>query len=98
MVSIAKRSDTVIDETCRPAPHHDVTALETHPPHRIGATFATPKEYARQPKRNGDNRSPGILLVAVLMKAEFGAGDIPIDEAGVGIIMRKPGLGSGSCG
>src|SRR5262245_57823328 len=96
MMPIVERTDTVINEASGTAPYHDVTAFEAHTAHRIRATFAAPQEYCRQAKRNRDDRSPGIILVAVLMKAQFGAGDIVIDQASVGIIVREPGLGSGT--
>jgi hypothetical protein len=91
MLPIAERSDTVIDEASGTAPHHDVTAFQSQAAHWIGPTFATPQEYGRQAERNGDDRSPGILLVAVLMKTEFGPRDVAIDQASVRIIVREPG-------
>src|SRR5712691_10847170 len=97
MLPIAERSDSMIGEASGTAPHHDVTAFEAQAAHWIGASFAAPQEYGRQAERNGDDRSPGILLVAVLVKAEFGARDIAIDQASVGIIVGEPGLGSGTC-
>src|SRR5216684_7569316 len=98
MLPILKRSDSVIDEACGTAPHRDVTAFEPQPAHRIGAAFAAPQEYGRQAERDGDNRSPGILLVTVLMEAEFGARDVAVDQARVGIVVGKPGLGGGTRG
>src|SRR5439155_7487084 len=97
MPPLPERSDTVIDEASGTAPHRDVTAFEGQASYRIGAAFAAPQKYGRQAERNGDNRSPSILLVTVLMEAEFGASHIAIDQASVGFIMCKPGLGSGMC-
>jgi hypothetical protein len=54
------------------------------------------QEYGRQAERNGDDRSPGILLVAVLMEAEFRASDVAIDQASVGIVVGEPRLGGGA--
>ena len=96
MLPILERTDTVINESSGTAPHHDVTAFEAHTLYRIRATFATPEEYGRQAKRNRDDRSPGILLVAVLVKAQFGARAIAIDQASVGILVQEPGLRSGT--
>ena len=69
MLPVLERSDTVIDEAGGTAPHRNVTAFEAQAAHRIGAAFAAPQEYGRQAERNGDDRSPGILLVTVLMEA-----------------------------
>src|SRR5262245_33719637 len=97
MLAIVERTDTMINEASRTAPYHDVTAFEADTAHRTGGPLAAPQEYGRQAKRNRDDWSPGILLVPVPMKAEFGARDIAIDQASVGIIVRELGLGSGTC-
>jgi hypothetical protein len=87
MLPIGERRDTVIDEACGTSPHHDVAAFETKAAHSIGATFAAPQEDSRQTERDGDDRRPSILLVTVLMETEFGASDIAVDQAGVGIVV-----------
>src|SRR5437667_920388 len=97
MPPLPERSDTVIDEASGTAPHRDVTAFEGQASYRIGAAFAAPQEYGRQAERNGDDRSPSILLVTVLMEAEFGASHIAIDQASIGIIVCKTHLGRGGC-
>jgi hypothetical protein len=50
-----------------------MSAFQVQAAHRIGTTLAAPRECGRQAERDGDDRSPSILLVAVLMKTEFGA-------------------------
>src|SRR5690349_14647630 len=97
MPPLPERSDTVIDESRGTAPHRNVTAFEAQSAYRIGAAFAAPQEYGRKAERNGNDRSPSILLVTILMEAELGASDIAIDQASIGIILLEPGLGSGSC-
>src|SRR5215471_2885966 len=92
MLPILEWGDTVIDEASGPTPHHGVTVFEVQAAHAIGATFAAPIEYGRQAERNRDDRSPSIILITVLVQAEFGAGAIPIDQARVGIIVGEPGL------
>jgi hypothetical protein len=98
MLSVLERGHAVIDKACGTAPHRDVTAFEMQATHRIGTAFAAPQEYGRQAERDGDDRSPAILLVTVLMKTEFGTWDVAVDEASVGIVVREPGLGSGTYG
>src|SRR5437899_3521002 len=39
---ILKRSDAVVDEACRTAPHCDVAAFQAQAAYRIGASFAAP--------------------------------------------------------
>src|SRR5262245_43815289 len=97
MLTIAERSNAMIDEASGTAPNHDVPAFEAKAAHWIGATFAAPQKYGRHADRNGYDWSPGILLVAVLMKAEFSARDIAIDQASVGIIVLESSLGGGTC-
>src|SRR5258708_26963886 len=96
MLPILKGSDTVIDKARGTAPHRDVTVFEAQTAHGIGAAFTAPQEYGVQAKRDGDDRSPGIFLVTVLMEAEFGARDIAVDQASVRIVVGEAGLGSGA--
>src|SRR5262245_35269067 len=93
MLPGSKRSDAVIDEARGTAPHRDVTAFEAEATHGIGATFPAPEEYGGQAERNGNDWSPLIVLVAVLMKAELRAGYVTIDQARVRIVICEPGLG-----
>src|SRR5215475_5896127 len=95
MLPFLEWSQTVIDEAGGAAPDHDVTALEPQAANRIGAAFTAPQEYSRQTERNGYDRRPRILLIAVLMQAEFGAGNIAIDQTGIGIIAGE--LRGGRC-
>src|SRR5215471_13832280 len=97
MISLRKRSHPVINKPCGAAPHDDISAFETQPKRAVGTPFPAPQKYGRQTERNGDNRGPGIILVAVLMQAEFGSSDITIDQAGVRIVLGKAGLRSGAC-
>ena len=92
MLPVPERCDAVIDETCGTAPHGDITAFEAQAAHRIGAASSDPQENGRQAKRDGDDRGPSILLVTVLMEAEFSARDVAVDEAGVGIVAGESGL------
>jgi hypothetical protein len=39
-----------------------------------------------------------VLLVAVLVQAELGAGGVAIDEAGVGVVAGEAGFGGGAAG
>src|SRR5712691_8814514 len=94
VLPVLERRDAVINETCGTAPHRDVAAFEGQAAHRIGAAFAAPQEYGRQAERDGDDRGPGILFVTVLMEAEFGARDVAVDQASVGIVVGEPSLGS----
>src|SRR5262245_26272606 len=89
MLPFVERSHTVIDEAGGTAPDYDVTALEAQAAHWIGPAFTAPQEYARQTERNGYDGRPRIVLIAVLMQAEFGAGNIPIDQASIGIIVGE---------
>src|ERR1700688_2859039 len=98
MVPVLERRDSVIDEARGSAPYSDVTAFQAQAAHRVGPALAAPQEYGRQAQRDGDDRSPGILLVAVLMQTEFGAGEVAVDQASVGIVLSEPGLGSGTRG
>src|ERR1700674_2013309 len=98
MLPVLKRSDTVIDKACGTAPHRDVTAFEAQTAHGIGAAFAAPQKYGGQAKRDGDDRSPGIFLVTVLMETEFGARDVAVDQASVRIVVGEAGLSSGAYG
>ena len=66
-------------------------------PDRSGACRPTRIRQAR-PERDRDDGSPGILLVAVLMKTEFRAGDVAVDQASVGIVVSETGLGGGAYG
>src|SRR5262245_9353656 len=98
MFPVAEGSDTVINETSRSTPHHGVTVFEAHAAHPIRATLAAPQKYSRHAERNGDDRRPGIVLITILVEAEFGACDITIDQAGVGIISGEPGFARSLCG
>ena len=95
MLSRAERAHTVIDEAGGTAPYRNVTAFETQAAHRIGAAFAAPKKDRRQTERDGDDRSPCIVLVAVPMQTQFGAHHVAVDQASVRIIIGESGLGSG---
>src|SRR6266852_2620044 len=96
VLPVLERSNAVIDEACGTAPHRDVTAFEAQATQWIGAAIAAPQEYGGQAERDRDDRSPGILLVTVLMEAEFGARAVAVDQASVGIVVGEPGLGSGT--
>jgi len=72
--------------------------FEVQAAHWIGPAFAAPQEYGRQADRDGDNRSPGILFVTVLMEAEFSACDVAVDQASVRIVVGEAGLGGGAYG
>src|SRR5688500_13544168 len=85
VVPVLQRRDAVIEEASRSAPHRNVSALDQQPTKWIGALLPAPQEYGRDSQRDGDNRSPGILLVTVLVDAELGACDIAVDQASVGI-------------
>jgi hypothetical protein len=90
MLRLTERSDTVIGETGRAAPYHDVPVFNWEAADRIRAAFATPQEYGRNAEGNGNDRRPAIILVAILVEAKLRARDITIDEASVWIIIRKP--------
>src|SRR5262249_55464147 len=86
MLSVFERSDTVINKPRGSAPHNRVAAFEPQPADRIRTAFTAPEEHGRQAKRDGDDGSPRILFIAILMKAQFGAGGVAIDQTGVWII------------
>ena len=90
MLSILERSDTVIDEARRPAPHHDVAMFDLKAPHWIGPPFAAPQEQGRQTQGNRNNRRPCVVLIAILVQTELGARDVTITAT----IMKKgrPGV------
>jgi hypothetical protein len=88
----------MVDEARGTAPHDDVAAFETQAAHPTRAARAAPQEHGGQAERDGDYRSPGIILVAILMEAEFGAGDVSVDQASVGIVGGEPRLSGGACG
>src|SRR5215510_10279263 len=98
MVPFGKRSDTVIDEAGGPTPHDDITVFEPQAAHRVRATLAAPQEDRGQAERNRNDRSRCIHLVTILMKTEFGARRIAIDQAGIRIIINEPGLCCGARG
>src|SRR6266542_247368 len=95
MMPVLQKSDAVIDKARGTAPYRDVTAFEAQAAYRIRAAFTAPQEYSGQAERDGDDRSPGILFVTILVKAEFGACDVAVDQASVRIVVGKSGLGSG---
>ncbi len=88
MLGFAQRRDTMIGETSGTAPHHDVTAFKIQTAHLVGTPVAAPKECVRHAKRDGNNRSPCIVFVAVLMKTEFASRNLAIDKASVRIIRN----------
>ena len=96
MLAFFEWRNTVIHEPGGTAPHDDITIFQPETAHSVRAAFPSPEKYGGQAKRNGDDRSPGILLVAVLMKAEFGSCDIAIDQARIGIIVVEPRCGRGT--
>src|SRR5262245_28436658 len=96
MLSFFERSHTMINKAGGTTPHHSIAAFEEQAAHRIRTAFSTPKEDGRHTKRNGDDRGPGIVLVAIPMQTQFSALHIAIDQAGVGIIISESALGSGA--
>src|SRR5262245_61652851 len=95
MLSRAERAHTMIDEAGGTAPYRNVTAFETQAAHRIRTAFAAPKKDRRQTERDGDDRSPCIVLIAVPMQTQFGPRHVAIDQASIGIIIGESGLGGG---
>src|SRR5262249_53775100 len=93
MVCGLEWGDAVIGEAGRAAPHHDVTVFKSQPPYSIRSPFTTPEEHSRDTQRNRDNRRPGIILVAILMKTEFCARHIPINKTGIRTVVCKAGFG-----
>jgi hypothetical protein len=95
MLSLFEGSYAVIHKARGPAPHDNVAVFEMQPAHRVGAALASPQEHGRNSQRDGDNRSPRIFFIAILMKAKLGARDIAVDQASVCILAGEAGGGSG---
>ena len=91
MLPILQRRDTVIDEARGTAPHRHVAAFQPQTAHRVSAPFAAPQEYRRQPQRDGNDRRPGVVLIAILMQSELRPGGVAVDQAGVGVVIGKSG-------
>src|SRR6059036_2169823 len=89
-----ERSDTVIDKTGGAAPHCDVAVFDPQAAHGILAAFAAPQKYGRQAERDRNDRGRRVILVAILVKAQFGADDITIDQTSVRIIAVESGFSS----
>src|SRR5215471_4826709 len=98
MLSLLERSDTMIDEPRRTAPHNHVAVFDREAAHRFGTALAAPQEHRGKAERNRNNRGPGIVLVAILMETEFGARDIAVDEAGVRIVLFETRFGGRTLG
>ena len=76
--------DAVVDKAGGAAPDSDVAAFETKAPDGVGAALAAPQKNGGDSERDGDDRRPLVLLVAVLMEAELGTGLVAVDQAGMG--------------
>src|ERR1035438_864193 len=98
MVPLLEGSDAVIHEACGTAPHHHVAALQPQTAYWTAAALPAPQEHGRQAQGYGNDGRPGVLLVAVLMEAEFGSREVAIDQAGVGIVSGETCLGGGARG
>src|SRR5215471_10681769 len=98
MPSVLERSDTMIDEPRRTAPHNHVAVFHREAAYRVGTALAAPQEHRGKAERNRNNRGPGIVLVAILMETEFRARDIAVDEAGVRIVLVETRFGGGTLG
>ena len=71
MLASLERGDPMVGKTRRTAPHRDIPAFHAKATQGIGAAFPSPQENRRQAQRNRYDWSPLVILIAILMQAEF---------------------------
>src|SRR5438093_13238779 len=96
MLPVLERRHAVVNKARRTAPHRDIAVFDTQPAHGVGAPLAAPQEYGGQAERDRHDWSPLVILVAVLMQAQFGPRNVPVDQTRIGIIVVKPALRGGA--